>query len=657
MIRSETELIDGLEFSLVSTYDFEAIESIKLLGRGAFASVKLVKYRPTNELLTLKSVSKQFLRSIGKKHYAQKEKLILEHLEDLRIVKLKGYFEDNESYHFLMEYIPMGELLNYLEERGEEVTKEEIRFIVCQLLDMIEFCHSKGIIHKDLKPENVMIDQQRNLKLIDFGTAECFVVDKISGELLQNLKELKNKNQSQFNAFDSISKEDKDRQVFNDSFKQELTRNLGESDMGMQVYSKNQNEENSSDFKGFEDNLPVINIQIKHIEFTAENSTEKIKEEEKINVDLWETDKINELDDKLLSDFCKQKKSWESYVNKNKEEKSENQKHQEKIIKTIICKEILVDLIEVIFARSNKSDIWPLDSDSKELNKYSQSKMPEPLCSNLCKTSTDLGIEECPVLLLVKNTSSKKRNSGLVGTIIYMSPEMLAEETVTYSTDLWSLGVILFKLITGRNLSFDQFDFTQIQSCVDQEVNNSPQIEKAEQELLKVLLSVDKQQRGVTCQPNSAPVYKHLKSLKYFEGVEWSRIRTGESDLDFSQSKALLELSEAHRRTFFTSLMSKTQTVLVSGLVRKYKYRFFYNTRQLVLYKGSLLVYLDPSTSEKKGSIDLRGMVEAGCQNRSKFWVQMPDRRYVFESLEYPAAEWVYHISSCAETKSEFNFG
>lgn len=643
-----------MEFSLVSTYDFEAIEVIKLLGRGAFACVKLVKYRPTNELLTLKSVSKQFLRSIGKQHYAQKEKLILEHLEDLRVVKLKGYFEDDESYHFLMEYIPLGELLNYLEERGEEVAKEEIRFIVCQLLDMIEFCHSKGIIHKDLKPENVMIDQQRNLKLIDFGTAECFLVDKVSGELLKNLKELKTRNASQFNAFDSMSKEEKERQVFNDSFKQDLTRNLVESDMGMQVDSKNKSEENSSVFKGFADNLPVKKIEIKNIEFTPENSKEKIKEEEKMNADLWETDKINELDDKLLSDLYIQKNSSVSCVNKNKD----NQKNEEKIIKAKICKEILGDLIEVIFARSNKSDHWPLNSDSKELNKYTQSKMPETICSNLCKTSTNLGIEEGPVLLLIKqNTSSKKRNSGLVGTILYMSPEMLAEETVTYSTDLWSLGVILFKLITGRNLSFDQFDFTQIQSCVDQEVDNSQQIEKAEQELLKVLLSVDKQQRGVTCQPNSAPDYKHLKSLKYFEGVEWSRIRTGESVLDFSQSKALLELSEAHRRTFLTSLMSKTQTVLVSGLVRKYKYRFFYNTRQLVLYKGSLLVYLDPSTSEKKGSIDLSTMVEAGCENDSRFWVQMPDRRYVFESLEYPAAEWVYHISSCGEAKSEFNFG
>lgn len=117
IITSASNPID-FGFQFFPPYSLESVEILKLIGRGAFASVHLVKDVKSNELLTLKSISKEFLKSIGKLHYSEKERMILEYVKDPKVVELRAFFEDEFKVYFLMEYLPFGDLLNYCEERG-----------------------------------------------------------------------------------------------------------------------------------------------------------------------------------------------------------------------------------------------------------------------------------------------------------------------------------------------------------------------------------------------------------------------------------------------------------------------------------------------------------------------------------------------------------
>lgn len=92
-------------------------------------------------------------------------------LDHPKIIKLISYyFVDNDQIALLLEYAIGGTLKKYLAEK-EKLEEEETKNIISQILDALSYCHSKDLIHRDMKLENIMyIDNQRtSIKLIDFG--------------------------------------------------------------------------------------------------------------------------------------------------------------------------------------------------------------------------------------------------------------------------------------------------------------------------------------------------------------------------------------------------------------------------------------------------------------------------------------------------------
>jgi len=87
---------------------------------------------------------------------------------------------DTEKYVILvMEYVGGGSLHSYLKSKAERrLDEQEVKRVFKQVLEAIKYCHSRCITHRDIKLENVLLDDQCNIKLIDFGFSTCIPNDK-----------------------------------------------------------------------------------------------------------------------------------------------------------------------------------------------------------------------------------------------------------------------------------------------------------------------------------------------------------------------------------------------------------------------------------------------------------------------------------------------
>eukprot|EP01017_Pseudomicrothorax_dubius_P037439 TRINITY_DN5486_c0_g1_i7.p1 TRINITY_DN5486_c0_g1~~TRINITY_DN5486_c0_g1_i7.p1 ORF type:complete len:378 (+),score=108.91 TRINITY_DN5486_c0_g1_i7:200-1333(+) len=154
-----------------NTVKLETLIHIKKLGFGQFGSVYLVKSPETGKLYALKCVTKaQILAQSLEKHLIQ-EKNVLEMIQHPFLMQFIRSFKDERFIYFLVEYIKGIELFDAIREIGL-LNSDESQFYICQLILAIEHLHSKNIIYRDLKPENVMILETGFLKLIDMGTAK-----------------------------------------------------------------------------------------------------------------------------------------------------------------------------------------------------------------------------------------------------------------------------------------------------------------------------------------------------------------------------------------------------------------------------------------------------------------------------------------------------
>lgn len=143
----------------------------EVVGQGAFAIVKKAVERSTGQTYAVKIISKR--KVMGNNDGVTRELEILGKLNHENIVKLKGFYEDDDSYYLVMEFIPGGDLMDFVAAHGS-VGEEAGREITRQILTAIKYVHSLKISHRDLKPDNILIaqDDPVMVKITDFGLAK-----------------------------------------------------------------------------------------------------------------------------------------------------------------------------------------------------------------------------------------------------------------------------------------------------------------------------------------------------------------------------------------------------------------------------------------------------------------------------------------------------
>uniref|UniRef100_A0A7S0QW82 Protein kinase domain-containing protein n=1 Tax=Cryptomonas curvata TaxID=233186 RepID=A0A7S0QW82_9CRYP len=156
------------DFSSLDFYQFG-----KTLGVGAYGKVKLGLQVLTGEKVAIKMFESNKIADPNSKRRGAREIRILKALQHPRIVRLFEVVESATRKHVIMEYASGGDLCHYVREKKRLSEGESARLFM-QITDALSYCHRRGVVHRDVKLDNLLLDAVGNVKLADFGFSVTF---------------------------------------------------------------------------------------------------------------------------------------------------------------------------------------------------------------------------------------------------------------------------------------------------------------------------------------------------------------------------------------------------------------------------------------------------------------------------------------------------
>ncbi|CAB3407058.1 unnamed protein product [Caenorhabditis bovis] len=141
---------------------------LKVIGRGAFGEVHLVRHSKTNTVYAMKMLNKDDMIKRADSAFFWEERDIMAHANSDWIVRLQYAFQDPRYLYMVMEYMPGGDLVNLM--TTYDVSEKWTRFYTAELVEALAALHEMGYIHRDVKPDNMLISRSGHIKLADFGT-------------------------------------------------------------------------------------------------------------------------------------------------------------------------------------------------------------------------------------------------------------------------------------------------------------------------------------------------------------------------------------------------------------------------------------------------------------------------------------------------------
>ena len=147
------------------------------IGKGNFGKVLLGISKKTGKKVAIKIINKLKLSKRYNSEQIKREINVIQQMDHLNIVKIYKIENDVKKYKIIMEYCEKGELYEYIVKK-KRLNEDESACYYFQLINGVEFIHSKNIVHRDLKPENLLINKKNILKIIDFGLCNYHNINK-----------------------------------------------------------------------------------------------------------------------------------------------------------------------------------------------------------------------------------------------------------------------------------------------------------------------------------------------------------------------------------------------------------------------------------------------------------------------------------------------
>ncbi|CAK9309891.1 unnamed protein product [Citrullus colocynthis] len=162
--KKETEYM-RLQRHKMGVDDFDLLT---IIGKGAFGEVRVCREKTTGQVYAMKKLKKSEMLRRGQVEHVRAERNLLAEVDSNCIVKLYCSFQDDEFLYLIMEYLPGGDMMTLL-MRKDTLTEDEARFYVGEIVLAIESIHKHNYIHRDIKPDNLLLDKFGHLRLSDFG--------------------------------------------------------------------------------------------------------------------------------------------------------------------------------------------------------------------------------------------------------------------------------------------------------------------------------------------------------------------------------------------------------------------------------------------------------------------------------------------------------
>ena len=172
-----------------SLKDFEIL---RLIGEGSFGKVFLAKLRESknNKQYAMKIIEKENVIKWKQENNIFTERYILQNLSHPFISKLSFAFQDYEKLYLITDFMPGGDLMHKLISYGK-LSERISKLYASELFLAIDFLHKNDIIFRDLKPDNILLDEFGHIKLTDFGLSKKLNCDDNINDLIKNKKNIK----------------------------------------------------------------------------------------------------------------------------------------------------------------------------------------------------------------------------------------------------------------------------------------------------------------------------------------------------------------------------------------------------------------------------------------------------------------------------------
>ncbi|KAF8087893.1 hypothetical protein N665_0564s0028 [Sinapis alba] len=141
----------------------------KTIGQGTFAKVRYAKNTETGESVALKILDKQKLLKNKMPKQIRREISAMKLINHPNVVRLYEVLASKTKIYMVLEFAMGGDLFHKIKSYDGRLKEDGARRYFQQLINAIDYCHSRGVYHRDLKPENLLLDAQGNLKVSDFG--------------------------------------------------------------------------------------------------------------------------------------------------------------------------------------------------------------------------------------------------------------------------------------------------------------------------------------------------------------------------------------------------------------------------------------------------------------------------------------------------------